>query len=191
VTPAARPAAAASVWRGWLAPRYSAAYAGPELGSAHGPGAEAAVERGWVRLLMRARLVAERRFVQTVTSPDLSAQVQDDSLRLLFELGWAPAARQAVSFGLGLGADMTSIEPGAARTTGVTPATATTHTVPVTRAELRYEIGGAAWRVAGLVFMDASLFDTHYDILRAGVTQRLATPWPVRPGAALAVGWRF
>jgi hypothetical protein len=144
-----------------------------------------------VRLLMRARLVAERRFVQVITSPDLNANVQDDSLRLLFELGLAPAARQAVSLGLGLGADVTSIDPGPARMAGVTPANATTHTVPVTRAEVRYEIGGAAWRVATLLFADVSLFDTHYDITRAGVAQRLATPWPVRPGAAVAIGWRF
>jgi ribosomal protein L11 len=191
VTPAIRQAPARAVWRGWLAPRYSAAYAGPELGPAHGPGAEAALERSGVRLLMRARLVAERRFVQVITSPQLNADVHDDSLRLLFELGWAPRASQAVSLGLGFGADLTAIEPGAALVPDVTPAGATTHVVPVTRAELRYEIGGAAWRVAALLFADASLFDTHYDIVRAGTTERLATPWWVRPGAAVAVGWRF
>src|SRR5262249_58541454 len=117
-------------------------------GAAHGPGAEAAIERTGARLLMRARFVAERRFVQVITSPDLNAEVRDDSLRLLFELGWAPGARQAASLGLGFGADLTAIDPGAARTAGVTPAAATTHTVPVTRAELRYEIGRPAWRVA-------------------------------------------
>ena len=191
VTPATPVTAAGAVWRGWLAPRYSVAYTGNELGTAHGPGVEGAVERAGVRLLVRARLVAERRFVQVITSPELSAGVRDDSVRLLVELGWAPGPRQAVSLGLGFGADVTAIEPGAARASGVTPATATTNTVPVMRSELRYEIGGAAWRAAALLFADASLFDTHYDILRAGVAERLATPWPVRPGAAVVVGWRF
>jgi len=190
-TSATRSTAAGSIWRGWLAPRYSAAYEGNELGAAHGPGAEAALERAGARLLMRARLVAERRFVQVITSPDLNADVRDDSLRLLLELGWATGARQAVSLGLGFGADLTAIEPGAARTPGVTPAAATTHVVPVTRAELRYEIGGAAWRVGALLFADTALFDTHYDIRRDGVAERLATPWRVRPGAAVVVGWRF
>ena len=83
--------------------------------AAHGPGAEAALERSGGRLLMRARLVAERRFVQVITSPELDADVRDDSLRLLCELGWAPGARQAASLGLGFGADVTAIEPGAAR----------------------------------------------------------------------------
>jgi hypothetical protein len=186
-----RPTGTGGVWRGWLAPRYSVAYAGSELGAAHGPGAEAALERAGTRLLMRARLVAERRFTQVITSPTIDADVHDDSGRLLAEVGWAPDARQAISLGLGFGVDMTSVQPGAARAPDVTPAAATTHVVPVTRGELRYEIGGAAWRVAATLFADLSLFDTHYDLDRAGVPQRLATPWPVRPGAAVVVGWRI
>ena len=190
-TPPNRATAGGAVWRGWLAPRYSLAYAGRELGPAHGPGAEAALERAGAHLLVRARLVAERRFVQEITTTALDADVRDDSARVLIELGWAPDARQAISLGLGFGADMTAVQPGAARATDVMPAAATTHVVPVARTELRYEIGGAAWRVAALLFADLSLFDTHYDIVRAGGAERLATPWPVRPGAAVVVGWRI
>lgn len=189
--PANRATAAGAIWHRWLAARYSAVYAGPDLGPAQGPGLEAALERAGARLLVRARLVGERRFAQEITSPALDAEVQDDSARLLVELGWAPEARQAVSLGMGFGIDVTAIRPGAARAPDVTPAAATTHVVPVARTELRYEIGGAAWRVAALLFADASLFATHYDLARAGTTERLATPWPVRPGAAVVVGWRF
>jgi hypothetical protein len=189
--PANRTAPAGAVWRGWLAPRYSVAYAGDQLGPAHGPGAEAALERTGARLLVRARLVAERRFAQAIISADLNADVRDDSARLLLELGFAPGARQAVSVGLGFGADVTAIQPGAARAADVTPAAATRNIVPIARTELRYEIGGDAWRIAALLFTDLSLFDTHYDIDRAGAVQRLATPWPLRPGAAVVVGWRI
>jgi len=190
-TPAAGGPAAATAWRGWVAPRYELAYAGHDLGAAHGPGLEAALERGGATLLVRARVVAERRFAQVVTTPALDANIQDDSARLLLEVGLPRGARQAVSLGIGPGVDVTEIQPGTARVSTVTPAGATTHVVPVVRGELRYEIGGAAWRVGALLFIDASLFDTHYDLDRAGVAQRLATPWPVRPGAAVVVGWRI
>jgi hypothetical protein len=199
VAPAAVPATVAKasagragvVWRGWLAARYSAAYEGPDLGLAHGPGLEAGLERAGPRLFLRARLVGERCFTQVITSPALGADVQDDVARLLIDLGWSPVARQALSLGVGVGIDATAIQPGPALAPNVTPTAATTHVVPVVPAELRYEVGGDAWRVGVLVFADASLYATHYDLARAGTVERLATPWPVRPGAAVVIGLRL
>ena len=113
---------------------------------------------------MRARFVAERRFVQVITSPSSTPTCATTACACSASSGAAPGARQAASLGLGFGADVTAIEPGAARAPGVTPATATTRrrSCHARRAALR--ISGAAWRVAALLFADASLFDTHYDI---------------------------
>jgi hypothetical protein len=182
---------AVAAWRGWLAARYSAVYEGPDLGVGHGPGLEAGLERSGPRVFLRARLVGERRFAQVITSPELDADVQDDVARLLIDLGWAPGAKQALAFGVGFGIDAIAIQPGAARAPDVTPAAATTHVVPVMRTELRYEVGGDAWRAGVVLFADVSLYATHYDLARADTVERLATPWPVRPGAAVVFGWRL
>jgi hypothetical protein len=59
----------------------------------------------------------------------------------------------------------------------------------VLRSELRYELGGSSFRAVVAAFVDGGLLETHYDLDQAGSANRLATPWRVRPGAALLVGF--
>jgi hypothetical protein len=40
-----------------------------------------------------------------------------------------------------------------------------------------------------LPFVDAALLRTYYDLDGADSQVRLATPWPLRPGLALVLGW--
>jgi hypothetical protein len=91
---------------------------------------------------------------------------------------------------LGAGADLVRVEPGPARVQGVMPAAPSESAVPAARGELRLEIGGNAWQLGFAVSADSSLADTHYDVSEGNSVQRVAEEWAVRPGAAVAIGWR-
>jgi hypothetical protein len=175
-------------WAAWIGARYEGGWTGADLGGAHGPGAELGIERrGALRL--RATLFAEWLSSQAFDSPEVTARIQTWPLRLSADAGWAVARAQTCFLGLGAGADVTRVEAAAASGSGVTPNPPSTRLLPVLRASLRYEFGFAPFAVALAAFVDASLLTTHYDLVRAGVGQRVAVPWPIRPGGALVLAW--
>lgn len=192
-----------SAWRGWVALRYGAQWAGADLGLAHGPGAELGLawRRRAVRspeimtsdaspgVVLRARLVAERWFPQTITASELVATVQTFPLRGLLDLGWRTGGMHMLLVGLGAGVDVTTATPEAARSTSVALAAPRTHAVPVLRTELAYAVGGGPFRLVTTLYADVSAFATHYDLELVDGSQRLATLWPVRPGASLSIAW--
>ena len=172
-------------WRGWLAARYALEWAGSDLGAAHGPGLEMGVEWG----VLRTRITAERWFAQNIAAPDLSANVQTTALRLLVDTRWPWRTTHALVAGLGAGIDILGVQATASRDPALTLAPERSHAVPAVRAEVGYQVRGDPWRFMALAFVDGALLDTHYDVERAGAAVRVATPWSVRPGVALVLGW--
>jgi hypothetical protein len=174
-----------SEWRAWTALRYAFEWSGGDLGAAHGPGLEVGVE--WSAL--RTRLIAERAFAQTLASPELTASLQTTALRFAVDTYWPKLAAHALVIGLGAGIDILDARPTAASDPLLTLAPGHSHAVPVVRAEVGYQLHQGPWRLLAFGFVDASLLHTHYDLDRAGSEVRLATPWPMRPGAGLVFGW--
>jgi hypothetical protein len=179
--PASRP----SDWRGWVALRYGIEWTGSDLGAAQGLGVETGLE--WGRL--RARLLAERWFPQTLSSPELAANLQTTALRLVLDTSWPRRSAHALIVGFGAGMDILATQPTVARDPAVTLAAERSHAIPVLRAELGYQLRADPWRLMALVFVDAALLRTSYDLDGADSQVRLATSWPARPGLALVLGW--
>jgi hypothetical protein len=173
----------------WLAARYSGVWSGSALKAAHGPEIEIGIEWRGV-LLLRPRLSAAWWFEQQLATPEVEAVARSLPLRCSIDVGWPVGRTQAWVVGIGAGVDFARTEPRRAAAPGVTLSPPATRLLPVARAELRYELGRDAWRIGAAAFADASLLDTHYDIVYAGVAERAATPWSVRPGAALMFAWR-
>jgi hypothetical protein len=173
---------------GWLALRYGAAELGPGLGLAHGPGLELGlgVSHGW---LLRGRLIGERDFAQTFTSSSIAAEITSVRLRFGADAGLVLAPGHALLVSFGIGQDRSDVKPESAPGSTVTPAAAFVDTAPVAHAELRYELGGGAFRVAAALGADASLVETHYDVARKTATERVVRPWLVRPGGSLALAF--
>lgn len=170
-----------------VALRYAAAWFGPDLGLAHGPGLELAVgtSRG---LRLRGRVSGEWFFDQALDVEELDAKVETKPLRASVDVGFPLAETQVLALGIGAGVDLSRVEPSAARAEGVTPGEAQSSIVPVLRPELRYELAVGSLVVAASAFADISLVRTHYDLLDDGQLVRLGAPWTARPGAALALG---
>jgi hypothetical protein len=182
---------------GWLGLKYAGQWSGSDLGGVHGPGGEIGIEwRGGASSrsaertpIVRTTFSAERWFSQTVTSQQVKASLQSWPLRLGVDVGWPRAHGQTWLFGLAGGVDLTRIEPEAGDPS-VTASAASVDVVPMLRAALRYEFGTGPWRLAFTAYADVSLLATHYDLARGSSFERLAAPWPVRPGAALVLAWQ-
>jgi hypothetical protein len=133
-------------------------------------------------------VTAEWFFDQTLTTPELSADVETRPLRAGVDVGFPLTEAQVLAFGIGAGVDLSRVEPSAARAEGVTPGEPESSVVPVLRPELRYELGAGSLSFSASVFADVSLVHTHYDLLDDGQPVRLGAPWMARPGGALAAG---
>lgn len=173
----------------WLGLRYAAQWSGADLGGAHGPGAEIGVQWGQAPFA-RASVSGERWFSQAVSSPEVLATLQTTSLRAGVEFGWPLGRAQAGLLGLAGGIDLIGIAPAAPAASPVTPADARTHVVPMGRATARYEVTFGVWRLALAGFVDAAVFATHYDVQRGTSFERIADPWPLRPGTAVVLAWQ-
>jgi hypothetical protein len=174
-----------SDWRGWLALRYAFEWSGSALGAAQGPGLELGLEWG----VLQARLTGERWFPQTIASPELAASLQTTALRFVVDTSWPRRTAHTLVVGFGAGIDILGTQPSAAHDPSLTLAPERSHAVPVLRAEIGYQLRGDPWRLMALAFVDAALLYTHYDLDRTDYEVRLATPWPLRPGVGLVLGW--
>ena len=176
-------------WNGWVGARYTYAWGGPDLGAGHGPGIELGLQRqGATRL--GARLSAERWFTQAVPTTYVDTDLQISPVCLLLDVGLPLSPTRSLSVGVGGGADITRVTPGMVYDPAVAPTAPHWNVAPIARGELRYEMGGSTWRLAAVLLADVSLYDTHYDVDRGGTTERAATPWRIRPGGAVILGWR-
>jgi len=173
----------------WFGLRYAAQWSGADLGGAHGPGAEVGVQWGQAPF-GRASISGERWFSQALSSPEIVATLQTTSLRAGVEFGWPLGRAQAGLLGLAGGMDLIGIAPVATAASPLTATDARTHVVPMGRATLRYEVTFGVWRLALAGFVDATVFATHYDVQRGASYERIADPWPLRPGTAVVLAWQ-
>lgn len=176
-------------WNGWVGARYTYAWGGPDVGAGHGPGIEIGLQRqGATRL--GARLSAERWFTGAVPTTYVDTGLQISPVCLLLDVGLPLAPTRSLAVGVGGGADITRVTPGMVYDPAVAATAPHWNVAPIARGELRYEMGGPTWRLAAVLLADVSLYDTHYDVVRGGMTERAATPWRVRPGGAVILGWQ-
>lgn len=170
-----------------LGARGFAKWSGSQLGFDHGLGLETAValrrENG---LFFRGRVVFEYGLGQFIDASGLDADVRTTSLRGGVDVGTSKGA-SALSVGAAVGADFTRTLPRATPSASLALASRSDATVPMVRLEARYELTVGAFRAAAGLFGDVSLRDTHYDVQDANGHERVVTPWPVRPGAALTL----
>lgn len=173
---------------GWLAARYDAAWTGSSFGMAHGPSFELGAELG-ARHLVRARAFGGFRLPQHLETPQIGAELTTTSWRALVDLG-TRAGASALFGSVGIGQDLARVVPEATAGSGVTAAGALRANTLVARFEVRFETGSPRFRVALIAGADTSLADTHYDVAEPSGRKRVAEPWPVRPGLAVAVAWQ-
>jgi hypothetical protein len=169
---------------------YTAHWSGPELGLLHGP----ALRLEWAGALSAesswfAAITGELRWHQRYESTLVDVDVASRAAWLTagIERTWRGQLRWLA--GAGVGIDWAVIQPryvegGLSR---VLPETSDT-TVWL-RGELGVERRFGSVHLALSLLVDVSSLDTHYDVRRAGRAERLVTPWRVRPGVRVAVGW--
>jgi hypothetical protein len=187
-SPGAGPKAGGGRWSAWVGGRYTYSWGGPDLGAGQGPGLEIGVQRRGA-LLLGARITGERWFTQSVPTTNVDTTVQSSPAFLLLDVGWPISPSRSLSAGVGGGVDITRVAPGMVYDPAIAAAPPQQHVSPVLRGELRYEMGGASWRLAAVLLIDTSIYATHYDVDRGATTERAATPWRFRPGGALVLGW--
>lgn len=173
---------------GWLALRYGMVALGRELGVAHGPGLELGLGVTH-RYSLRARLIGERDFPQSLSTPLIAAELTRTRLRLAADAGFELTERQLLSFSLGIGQDRLTVRPGSASGSSVAPKPSFEAQAPVALTELRYEVALARFRLVAAVGADISLVRTHYDVVQPTQRESVGSPWLIRPSASLALAF--
>jgi hypothetical protein len=173
----------------WLGLRYAADWSGSALGLRHGPGLELGLGlRG--RAFVRTRFVLERDFPVTLQAGPIDARVTTVRWRALLDGGTSVGQNRALAVSVGAGEDSSQIEPIASRSPSVLPAAASEETPFVLHSEARFEAGWSAFVLVLAAGIDIPLVRTPYDVDRGSAAKQLASPWSVRPGAALSLAWR-
>jgi hypothetical protein len=95
----------------------------------------------------------------------------------------------ALVLGLGAGADVLDTRIQQVHDATLTATAQGLRVVPVLRPAIAVEVRLERWRFAAAAFADVDLSTDYYQIERPTGPSRVATPWPVRPGAALVVAW--
>jgi hypothetical protein len=156
---------------------------GEDLGARLAAGLELAVAwhaPGWPRL--RARIELEASLPQTLQAESADASILSFPMRAGFEIGTS----FDLYVGLLTGFDLVHLQPDELRDEDLVLAEASTELVPSSRAEVRYEIALSRGLWLGLsALVDVPWTATHYEVVRAGTRQRIASPWALQPGIAL------
>jgi hypothetical protein len=173
-----------------LAGAYSTQWSGPELGALHGPALRLEWERArGAESSWFAAATGELRWDQSYESSLVDVAVASRAAWLTGGIKHTWRGELRMLAGLGLGVDWAVIQPrdvegGLSR---VLPETS--DTTMWLRAELGLERRLGSVQLALSLLTDVSTLDTHYDVRRTGRAERLVTPWRVRPGLRVAVGW--
>jgi len=165
-------------------------YSGSDLGVDHALGLETAFAfRFESSMFLRLRFVFEHGFGQGIETGSLDAKVRTTALRAGIDTGLTSGV-STWSVGVLGGADFRDIAPTASTDPNLALAEATSSTIPVIRAETRYELALGAFVMTAGLFADASLSSTSYDVQNATGVHTIARPWRVSPGGALTLGFR-
>jgi hypothetical protein len=173
----------------WLGLRYAADWSGSALGARQGPGLELGVglrERAFVR----TRFLLERDFPVTLQAGPIDARVSTVRWRALLDGGTSLGRNRALALSVGAGEDSTQIVPTASSSPSVLVAPASRETPFVLHSEARFEAGWSAFVLVLAAGVDLPLIRTPYDVDRGSAAKQLASPWSVRPSAALSLAWR-
>jgi hypothetical protein len=171
---------------------YSGQWTGRHLDLTHGPGLRLGLEldgshgRSWL-----GTALVERPFALVHEAPELRVRLQ--STRALILFGWSQRIQAQTSFvfEVGGGAEFTRISPKAVSGADIDAASERTNVTRWFRTELGIEWTRAAWALMLAATCDLSLDDTHYDIERDGVRQRVFATAPLRPGALAGALYEF
>jgi hypothetical protein len=160
-------------------------WTGPDLGALAALGLEAGVAfetPGWPRL--RARLSLEAALPQTLEGSGARARVVTLPMRVGMDVGTTFDLYVGVSTGF----DVVYLDPQSAGES-LRLLDDSTELVAVSRVELRYEprFGETFW-LAISALADLPWTVTHYDVIRSGSREHLATAWRIAPGVALSIG---
>ncbi len=169
----------------WIALRYGYAWAGADLGAPQGPGLAAGLE--W--RAFGVWISAERFFPQSMTTSQLDASVQTTAFRGTWDRALFLGGSNALLVGLGAGVDVLETRVLQVHDPGLTPSSPSVRVLPVLRPEIAITHRLGPWRVTAAAFTDIDLAADYYQVERRDGSSRVATPWPVRPGAALMIGW--
>lgn len=173
-----------------LAARVGCGWTGNTLRAQVPLGAELGLsQRLGQRVLLRQRLLFEQSLAQTLSVPSFRARVRTSSLRLGVDAGLVRGPR-AFLLGVAAGADLIHVEPEAAHEAGWMLAKQHTDTLPMLRAELRFERQLSRLLLSVASYLDVALAKNHYDVREDDSVRRVAKPWPVTPGLALSMGFR-
>jgi hypothetical protein len=181
-----------SVAETWLlAVRGAGHWTGNALGAHFAAGLEAGrtlIPAGWPRLRVRAAF--EWSPAQTLARDQIAAEVRAWPLRVGLDLGFARGAH-ALLVGLSTGIDVVRTTVTHADDASLRLATPRTQALPVSRAELRYELAQSWFLLSAAVLIEVPWQVTDYDLSRYGKLSHLGTPWQVRPGLAISCGARL
>jgi hypothetical protein len=139
---------------------------------------------------VRLRAAFELNLAQTLERSAVDARVSTWPLRIGIDLGITRGVH-AWLLGLGTGFDRVRTTAEHARDAGLMLSEPTTQLLPVSRAELRYELGVSPVLLSVAALIDVPWAVTHYDVLEQGQRVRLGTPWQLRPGFVLGFGARL
>ena len=190
VAPAASPrdGPPASPVEGWVAFRYAMRHGDQLTGLEHAPGLELGIGY-WCGALLRLRGTYEYAARQRLATGPVDVRLQTQHASAAFDLGIRIGLYHLLIPTFGIGLDITRIDPRAILDPTLTLAAARTNLVPTANFAIRYEGGNDHLRLAVALMAETLLLDTHYDLDRDGTSTRIAEPWPVRPGALVALGW--
>jgi hypothetical protein len=142
----------------------------------------------WPRVRLRAAF--ELNLPQTLERSAVDARVTTWPLRVGIDLGITRGVH-AWLLGLGTGFDRVRTTAEHARDAGLMLSEPSTQLLPVSRAELRYELAVSRLLLSVAALIDVPWAVTHYDVLEQGKRVRLGTPWRLRPGFVLGFGARL
>jgi hypothetical protein len=171
-----------------LALRYGVVTLGNELGMVQGPGIELGLGVGR-HFLLRGRLIGERDFPHSFSTPSVAAELTRTRLRFATDAGLELTRQHWLLISLGIGQDRVDVRPTAPPGSRFAPEPSFRGQAPVALAELRYEAALGRFRMGAELGADLSLVRTHYDVVHGDERESVGRPWLIRPSAALSLAF--
>jgi hypothetical protein len=168
---------------------YGLRLTGRDFGLQQGPGILSGLE--FVRSSDSLFVVGafEWNFERHHRTTEIDLAVQDNLMWLQF--GWRKSTRDANFLAaIGPGVQLVRINPQLVTSSAVSVEQSKVHTSPWARMAAGFEWGDSPLVIQLLGNIDVSAYRTHYDIVRNGKGEELASSWVVQPGVAMAALWR-